>query len=174
VVLKWGLWCNVARNGSTREFGELPGEQVVLEVPSSVVDNSELINAKSFPAGSAWNPRQGSDMLGVKHSFPKDSLNVRSSGMERMIRQMNCADLLSSDGVILRLRLLPFSKDCRSPNDRFFKKGLQSSRVVAPIAEPVEEQFNLVDKVRLVGNKGIITVYHTNYSALKNPRGMTA
>ena len=113
-------------------------------------------------------------MLGVEHSFPEDSLNIRSSGMERMIRQMNCTNLPSGNGIILRLRLHPFGKDCRGPSDCFFKKGLKSSRVVAPIAEPVEEQFDLSNKVRLVSDKGIITVYHTNYSALKNPRGMAA
>ena len=174
MVLKWRLGCNIAGNRSTREFGELSGKQVVLEVPSSMVDNSKLINAQARPAGPAWNPRQGSDMLGVEHSFPKDSLNVWSSGMERMIRQVDCTNLPGSNGIVLRLRLLSFSKDCRRPSDCFFKKGLQSSRMVAPVAEPMEEQFNLDNKVKLIGDKGIVSVYHTNYSTLKNPRGMAA
>ena len=53
MVLKWRLGCNIAGNRSTREFGELPGEQVVLEVPSSVVDNSELIDAQARSASAA-------------------------------------------------------------------------------------------------------------------------
>ena len=66
---------------------------MVLEILSSMANNLELSNAQFRSAGTAWNMGERGYMLGVEHSLPKDCLNVRSGGMEKMIRQIDCTDL---------------------------------------------------------------------------------
>ena len=71
---------------------------------------------------------------------------------------MDHTDLLGCYGIIIEPGSPPISKDGRGASNGLFKQGLKCSRAVTAVSKPVEEQFNLDNEVRLVGDKGIILV----------------
>ena len=125
---------------------------MVLQISSAVVDDPESIDAKSVVV-LALNTGEGTDMFLVEHDSPKDGLYILAGWIQRMVWHMEgTSGFVRCRGLGVELFILVISKDERDSSHGFFKDGSQSRGTVTLVAEPVEEEFDLFNKVSRVGD----------------------
>ena len=136
-----------------------------------MVNNPKPVDA-NVPVTVVADLGEGTNMVLPEHNSSEERLDLLTRWVQGVEGNVNIAD-----GFVLCRQIQPgshaVSKDDRCTGNGFFKEGFKQNRAVAPIAQSVKKEFNLGNKVKLVCSKSKITVYHTNYSALKDAGSMT-